>query len=147
MRQPRKRDRVMCEINITPFTDVVLVLLIIFMIATPVLLQPGIKVELPKVKMAETDTDKNINITIGSSGEIYLDDQKTDLEKLRYEIALRLAGNPHIAVMVKGDKDVKYDLFVKVVAAAKQSGAKRFCLGVEPKDSPVGLYSRDPKAS
>jgi biopolymer transport protein ExbD len=147
MRQPRRRDRVMCEINITPFTDVVLVLLIIFMVATPVLLQPGIKVELPKIRTAESDTDENLNITIGRGGEIYLEDKRIEIERLRYEITARLMATPNIAVMVKGDKDVKYDLFVKVVGAAKQSGAKRFCLGVEPKGSPPELHSHAPKTS
>lgn len=145
MRKVRKRGRVMSEINITPFTDVVLVLLIIFMIATPVLLQPGIKVELPKAKAAESNTEKNLTITISSGGEIYLDDQRMELGKLRYEVAVRLANKPNMAVIVKGDKDVKYDLVVKVIDAAKQSGAKKFALGVELKDGPFGFYRGRPK--
>jgi len=52
MRQPIKRSKLMAEINITPFTDVVLVLLVIFMITTPLMLQPGIKLKLPDVKSA-----------------------------------------------------------------------------------------------
>ena len=145
MKRPIKRGRVMSEINITPFTDVVLVLLIIFMIATPVLLQPGIKVELPKAKAADTNTEKNLSITVGSDGEIYVDDQRTEIGRLRYEIAVRLANKPNMSVIVKGDKDVKYDLVVKVIDAAKQSGAKKFALGVEPKEGPFGLYSGGPK--
>jgi biopolymer transport protein ExbD len=146
MRKPVRRGKVISEINITPFTDVVLVLLIIFMIATPVLLQPGIKVELPKAKAADTNTEKNLSITVSSGGEIYLDDQRTELGRLRYEIAVRLANKPDMAVIVKGDKDVRYDLVVKVIDAAKQSGAKKFALGVEPKEGPFGIYSGGPKS-
>jgi biopolymer transport protein ExbD len=138
MKRRIKRGEVMAEINITPFTDVVLVLLIIFMIATPVLLQPGIKVELPKAKAADSNTEKNLTITVGTGGEVYLDDQRTELGRLRYEIATRLAENPGMAVIVKGDKTVAYEWIVKVIDAAKQSGAKKFALGVELKDGAFG---------
>jgi biopolymer transport protein TolR len=139
MKRKAKRGKIMSEINITPFTDVVLVLLIIFMIATPVLLQPGIKVELPKARAAESNTDKNLTITVGNAGEVYLDDQRTEIGRLRYEIAARLAAKPGMAVIVKGDKDVKYEWIVKVIDAAKQSGAKKFALGVELKNGAFGL--------
>ncbi len=139
MKQVSRRGRVISDINITPFTDVVLVLLIIFMIATPVLLQPGIKVDLPKAKAAESTTEKNLTIIIGSGGEVFLDDQRTDVSRLRYEIATKLTSDPAMAVIVKGDRDVKYDLVVQVIDAAKQSGAKKFALGVELKDGAFGL--------
>jgi len=141
MKRTKKPTKVMAEINITPFTDVVLVLLIIFMIATPMLLQPGIKVELPKARAAQTNTDKNISITVGSDNTIYLDDQRIELNKLRQEISLRLANKPDLAVMVKGDKEVHYDTIVKVVDAAKLAGAKKFALGVELKNGPFGFYN------
>ncbi|MFH1076257.1 MAG: biopolymer transporter ExbD [Pseudomonadota bacterium] len=139
MKKGAKRGRVMSEINITPFTDVVLVLLIIFMIATPALLQPGIKVQLPKAKAAENNADKSLNIIIGKDGEIYLDDQKIDIGRLKYEISVRISNKPDMAVIVKGDKDVKYDLIVKVIDAAKLSGAKKFALAVDLKD---GVFVR-----
>jgi biopolymer transport protein ExbD len=146
MKKQGQRRRMMSEINITPFTDVVLVLLIIFMIATPVILQPGIKVDLPKARAAEANTDKNITITIGQNGEIYLEDQRVEFAKLRYEIAQRLKDKPTMAVIVKGDKEVRYETVVKVIDAAKQSGAKKFALGVELTDSPFQLYRGRPKS-
>lgn len=121
----------MAEINITPFTDVVLVLLIIFMVTTPLLVQPGIKVKLPKAQAAETDTDKTLNILIDARGEIFLDKRKMGIEDLKRELSLRVMSKPDIAIVVKGDKDVKYDSVVRVIDAAKQSGAKKFALAVE----------------
>jgi biopolymer transport protein ExbD len=146
MKRHSKGGKIMAEINITPFTDVVLVLLIIFMIATPVLLQPGIKVDLPKAKAAEANTEKNLTITISQNGEIYLDDQRVEFARLKYEIAQRLKDNPGMAVIVKGDKEVRYDMVVKVIDAAKQSGAKKFALGVELRDGPFDLYRGRPKS-
>jgi len=145
MKRHSNRGKIMAEINITPLTDVVLVLLIIFMIATPVLLQPGIKVDLPKAKAAEANTEKNLTITISQNGEIYLDDQRVEFTRLKYEIAQRLRDNPGMAVIVKGDKEVRYETVVKVIDAAKQSGAKKFALGVELRDGPFELYRGRPK--
>jgi biopolymer transport protein ExbD len=121
----------MAEINITPFTDVVLVLLVIFMITTPLMLQPGIKLKLPKVKTAETDSGKSINIMIDAAGAIYINDRKMQLSEVKPAVSTRLISNPDIPVIVKADKEVKYDAVIKVIDAAKQAGAKRFSLGVE----------------
>lgn len=131
MKGPQRRGRVMTEINITPFTDVVLVLLIIFMIATPLLLQPGIKVKMPSAKAAETETDKPVQVTIDAQGKIYVDNKQVDIAGLKAEIALRVAGKPDLPVIVKGDKEVRYDIVIKVIDGAKQSGASRIALGVE----------------
>ena len=134
MRQPIKRGKLMAEINITPFTDVVLVLLIIFMITTPMLIQPGIKVKLPKAAQAETDADKSITVVIDSSGNVFFENKKMDIEQLKSRILARLTHNPSMPVVIKGDKEVRYDLVIQVIDAAKQSGAKRFALGVELKN-------------
>ena len=71
MKRYARREKIMSEINITPFTDVVLVLLIIFMIATPALLQPGIKVDLPRAKAAEANTDKNLTSRSARMGRFF----------------------------------------------------------------------------
>lgn len=134
MKKAAKRGRVLSEINITPFTDVVLVLLIIFMIATPVLLQPGIKIELPKARAAENTAEKNLSISIAGNGDIYIDGQKIDNGALKDEIAAKISNKPDTPVIIKGDKTVKYDLVVKVIDAARSSGVKKFALGVGLED-------------
>lgn len=134
MKTKIKRGRVSSEINITPFTDVVLVLLIIFMIATPVLLQPGIKVELPKARTSDNSMEKNLNIVIGGNGDIYIDRERIDTDTLKDAITKRLSGKPDTPVMIKGDKNVPYDMVVKVIDAARSSGVKKFALGVALKE-------------
>lgn len=121
----------MAEINITPFTDVVLVLLVIFMITTPLMLQPGIKLKLPNVKSADTETGKTINIMIDAAGNIFLNEKRTELAEIKATVSTRLIYNPDMPVIVKADKEVKYDAVVQVIDAARQAGAKRFALGVE----------------
>jgi biopolymer transport protein ExbD len=131
MIKPFKRKKLMAEINITPFTDVVLVLLVIFMITTPLMLQPGIKLKLPDVKAADTETGKTINIMIDAAGGIYLNEKRTELAEIKATVSTRLISNPDMPVIVKADKEVKYDAVIQVIDAAKQAGAKRFALGVE----------------
>ena len=64
MKRNKRRNKVLAEINITPFTDVILVLLIIFMITTPMLMQPGIKVNLPKTQTTDNEDTSNIEVLI-----------------------------------------------------------------------------------
>ena len=78
MKRKTKRPKLMAEINITPFTDVVLVLLIIFMIATPFIYQSSMKVQLPKGSKSE-ENPRDIIITINSRGDVFLEDAKLDL--------------------------------------------------------------------
>lgn len=129
-----QKASLMAEINITPFTDVVLVLLIIFMVTTPLILQSGIKVNLPKASAAEAQSDKNIVVTIDAGGGIFIDGKRRlSIGEFREQLTARLTNKPDAAVIVKGDKDVRYDSVIQVIDAAKQSGARKFALSVELK--------------
>lgn len=123
----------MAEINITPFTDVVLVLLVIFMITTPIILQSGIKVQLPRASSAEAESSKNVVISIDTAGNIFVEKRKIPLDGLKEELTAVLGSKPDSAIIIKGDKEVKYDTVIQVLDTAKQCGAKKFALGVEVK--------------
>lgn len=122
----------MAEINITPFTDVILVLLIIFMIATPFIYQSSTKVQLPQASASE-ETSKDLVVTINAQGEIFVDEAKTDLDSLKYKLMARVRGKPNLSVIINGDKNVKYDSVIKVVDILNQSGIKHTALGIELK--------------
>jgi len=125
----------MAEINITPFTDVVLVLLIIFMITTPLIVQSGIKVKLPEAVTIETQSGKNISVNITSDGKIYLQNRAVNLIDLKYEITAQIASKPDTVVVINADKQVRYDSVISVLDILKQSGAKRLALSTEYKKS------------
>jgi biopolymer transport protein TolR len=132
MKRRMGKPKLMAEINITPFTDVVLVLLIIFMIATPFIYQSSMKVQLPKAsKSAETSRD--IIITINARGEIFLEDEKVDLNGLKYKLRTMIKSKPDASVIVNGDKNVKYDSVIQVMDVLTQSGVKNPGLGIELK--------------
>jgi len=122
----------MAEINITPFTDVVLVLLIIFMIATPFIYQSSVKVQLPKASKSE-ESSRDIMININAQGEVFLDDTKLDLETLKYRLMARVKSKPDASVIINGDKNVRYDAVIQVMDVLTQSGVKNPGLGIELK--------------
>ena len=126
------KSKLMAEINITPFTDVVLVLLIIFMIATPFIYQSSMKVQLPKASKSE-ETSKDVIITINARGEVFMDDAKVELEALKFKLRAMVRNKPEISVIINGDKSVKYDAVIQVMDILTQSGVKNPGLGIELK--------------
>lgn len=122
----------MAEINITPFTDVVLVLLIIFMVATPFIYQSSMKVDLPKASKTE-DVSRDIIITINARGEIFLDNAKVDIGVLKSKLSAMVKSKPDSLVIVNGDKNVRYDSVVQVMDVMTQSGVRNPGLGIEVK--------------
>ena len=132
MERKRKKPKLMAEINITPFTDVILVLLIIFMIATPFIYQSSTKVQLPQASTSE-ETSRDVVVTINAQGEIFVDEAKTDLDSLKYKLMAKVRGKPNLSVIINGDKNVKYDSVIKVVDILNQSGIKHTALGIELK--------------
>jgi len=125
-----RKATIMAEINITPFTDVVLVLLIIFMIATPFIYQASMTVELPRSSKSD-ELSKDILVTITARGEVYLHDTKLDLDTLRYRITSMVKNEPGVSVIVYGDKNVRYDSVIQVMDVLRQSGVRNPGLGIE----------------
>jgi biopolymer transport protein ExbD len=126
----RRKSNIMAEINITPFTDVVLVLLIIFMIATPFIYQSSMMVELPRASIPE-EKNQDIVITINAQGDVYLDDIKIDLDMLKNRITSMVKNEPDLSVIVNGDKNVRYDAVIQVMDVLKQAGVMNPGLGIE----------------
>ncbi len=132
MKRRTKTPQLMAEINITPFTDVVLVLLIIFMIATPFIYQSSMKVALPKAtKSAETSRD--VIIIINAEGEVFLNDARIELDALKDKLKTMVQNNPDLSVIINGDKNVRYDAVIQVMDVLTQSGVKNPGLGIELK--------------
>lgn len=135
MRRPR-RNKIIADINIAPFTDVVLVLLIIFMVATPLIFRSSIKIALPQVSNNTQNIDnKDINVFVTSSGEVTLDGQryniKLDSGVFKFKLQQLIKSSPDIAIIINGDRAVKYDYIVAVVDIASKVGIKHLVLATE----------------
>ncbi|MCX5886204.1 MAG: biopolymer transporter ExbD [Proteobacteria bacterium] len=122
---------VIADINITPFTDVVLVLLIIFMIATPLLIQAGIKVDLPATKRQTSTAEKQevfITISISADGSISLDGQKYPINNINPILQQLMKINPSSIVAIGGEPDASYDTVVQVLDIARAAGVTKYVL-------------------
>jgi len=130
----------MSDINVVPFIDVMLVLLVIFMITTPLLTQ-GVKVDLPKTaaKAIPDQQKEPLIVTVDSSGNYYLNladkpNQPITARTLSYLVTNQLGkqGNEQRPVLVRGDKDVNYGKVMEAMVLLQQAGAKSVGLITQP---------------
>ena len=123
-----RRRQALSEINVTPFVDVMLVLLIIFMVTAP-LLQQGVDVDLPKASGQTMSPAERVIITIKKGGKIYLDKTAVTLDTLREG----LSGKTGEEVFLKADKDVPYGVVVAVMGELREIGIEKLGMVTEPK--------------
>jgi biopolymer transport protein TolR len=125
------------EINVTPLVDVCLVLLIIFMVVTP-MLQKGVPVNLPVTEEPEKtpDTEKQLQISVKADGSVYLGPTVVRKEQVQSELEQIHQRTPDREVAVKGDKLVKYGAVLDVLKALREVGFNNVGLISQPKKSP-----------
>ena len=122
----------MADINMTPFIDVMLVLLIIFMVAAP-LLATGVAVDLPQTKSAPLNIEqKPVSISIDEKGQIFLMDQPVTLENLVEKLKEASKGGADERVYVRGSKAVNYGRVAEVMSLVTGAGFKKVALVTEP---------------
>tara|TARA_Y100001970_G_C13940434_1_gene702898 strand:+ start:193 stop:573 length:381 start_codon:yes stop_codon:yes gene_type:complete len=121
----------MSEINVTPFVDVMLVLLIVFMVTAP-LLTVGIPVDLPKVKAsALTDQKDPLEITVKLDGEIYLGESEVEFENLIARLNAITDQNTEARIYVRGDRVVSYGRVMEIMSLINSAGYIKVALVTE----------------
>jgi biopolymer transport protein ExbD/biopolymer transport protein TolR len=130
--QPRGRaGTAMSEINVTPLVDVVLVLLIIFMVAAP-MLQQGMEVALPQtVTRSEVIEEDRVILTLNRQNTLYLDDRPVNVNLLEETLRRILEAGPR-PVFLRADREVKYGIVAAVMDAAQRAGVDQVLLVTEP---------------
>ena len=133
-----QRRRPMAEINVVPYIDVTLVLLIIFMVTAP-MMQTGVDVELPKAeaKIVETDQQLPVIVSIKADGALFLDEgNQADIPVTADELAGRIQAlmskKPGLPVLIRGDQKVDYGRVVTIMAGLKQAGVPSVGLMTRP---------------
>ena len=125
-------DSVVSDINVTPLVDVMLVLLIIFMIAAPMLVQ-GVDVNLPQVTTKALDTkNERLVITLTKEKKIHLDKVEVTFENLSAKIKAVLGERPDQQVYLRADREVPYGFVVEIMAALRKAGVEKLGMVTEP---------------
>lgn len=139
MARDRKKHRPMAEINVVPYIDVMLVLLIIFMVTAPMLMQ-GVKVDLPEANAdpVENQDSEPLIVSVDASGKLYLnlgqEKQVLSLATIRDRVSAVIRRSPKKPVLVWGDRAVPYGEVVTVMVALQEAGAPS-----------VGLVTENPQ--
>ncbi len=151
VRRNGTHNRVLAEINITPFVDVMLVLLIIFMVTAP-LLQQGLPVHLPEAAApAIKRTKADVVLTLQKGGGIFLGDDKSNIpfEEVEGRLAAIYSVKEEKDLFIKADTDLSYGTVVKVMSLAKKAGVDRIGMITQPEtEAPDGaaLVPSEPHA-
>lgn len=135
-RRSRSTHVAMSEINVTPFVDVMLVLLIIFMVAAP-LLQVGVPIELPESKGKQLETNSKsepLAITVQKNGDVFIGETKVDLDDISKKLKAIAKNGYDEPIFVRGDRGVTYGVVLRVMGRIVDGGFKKVSLISETED-------------
>ncbi len=122
------------EINVIPLVDIILVVLIIFMVAAPLVMQPKIDINLPKSTSSKDDIEKNkkpLRVVLGKQGEVFLNNIPITVEGLQEESQKMVASNPETAALLVADKDATLEMVTELVDAVKNGGIKKVAFSIQ----------------
>lgn len=124
-------EDVIGSINIIPFVDIVLVLLVIFMVTSTVIVKAAIKVDLPKAANAGTAVEDTLNLVVTKERALVLDGEPTTFAAASDTIRARAATNPGLQAVISADKRLAYGDVVDVIDMVKAGGVASFALNIE----------------
>jgi biopolymer transport protein ExbD len=123
---------VIAEINVIPLVDIILVVLIIFMVAAPLVMQPKIDISLPKSSSAKVEKDKvPMRVVLGKKGELFLNNKAITIEGLTEESKKVAAAHAESSALLIADKDVTLAMVTDLVDAIKTGGVKKVAFSIE----------------
>lgn len=125
------RGKVLSEINVTPLVDVMLVLLIIFMVAAP-MMQRGINVQLPETKTASSVEEARLVLTIDDQGKVYLNNRLIHIAILKDQLMELYGGQTSQIIYIRADKSISYGTVLTVMDVVRQAGFERISMVTTP---------------
>lgn len=132
----KRSYRPMSDINVTPFIDVMLVLLIVFMVTAP-LLSAGIPVDLPKTEAAAVSEkdDKPLEVALNKKGDIYIGETKVTVQELLIKLAAITGDDKERRVFIKADQGLSYGKVMEILGSINKAGYRKVALITEPTPS------------
>lgn len=126
----RARSPILSEINITPLTDIFLVLLIIFMVSSAAMVESGADIALPQVDETSSQP-REITVSVTPAGEIFVNSQPVTYDGLEASLRALIAAKPDLPVVLEGDRDVLFGEAVKILSLAQKAGAASVAIAAE----------------
>jgi len=123
--------RMIVDINVTPLVDITLVLLIIFMVTASLIVNPGIKVDLPKAASGTETTKSTLALTLNKEGVLYLNGERSSDEGVVRFINTELPKNPELQAIIAADKVVPHGDVIHVIDLVKRSGVHKFAISTD----------------
>jgi len=130
---------VITQVNVTPIIDVALVLVIILLVTAPLLSVADLPVDLPQARTREAEDERNVSITLSSTGRLAVDDKVLSSEELDHYLRSRLSqrGNENVLVVVRADSGAPYSAVRRLLHQAKADGAKRLAIATRQRTEDV----------
>lgn len=130
--QFRTENKLLTVFSYSSLTDIVLLLLIFFLLSSSFVIQPGIKVQVPKAETGEMQTERNIVITLTERGLVFLNNQQISKAQLGQRLSALLGERKEKVVVVNADRTVSLQNTIDVIDIAKAVGATRFMIATQP---------------
>jgi biopolymer transport protein ExbD len=128
----QSENQLLSTFSFSSLTDIVMLLLIFFLISSSFVIQPGIKVALPRAETGENESTRAITISLTRKGQIFFNAEQVTLDALGQKIATGLRAMPDQVVVINADRDVTLQNTVQVIDIAKAVGAQRFMIATQP---------------
>ena len=128
-------NETIAEINIVPLVDIVLVVLIIFMVAAPLVMHPKIDISLPKSSSTDLDKSKKpFKIIVGPEGELFVNNKSVSLDELKIESLSQVKINPEVSAILVADKNVNLGMITSIIDTVKSQGLKKIAFSIQKKN-------------
>ena len=138
-------DGPLASINIIPFVDIVLVLLVIFMLTSATIVRASLKVDLPKAASGGSRTESTLNLVVPRTGPIMINGQAVaDMQAAAGMVRAAAQANPKTQAVIAGDKGVEYGRVIELIDLVKQNGITAFALDIERGAPPVVPANEQP---
>lgn len=128
------KHRPVAVFSLASLTDIVMLLLIFFLLSSTYILQPGIKVHLPRSETAQVIEEKNVIVTITEDGTIYIGNERTSLGSLAANIRRQIIHGSAQTIVIKADRRVSLETAVRVIDRIKAAGGEKFLIATVPED-------------
>jgi biopolymer transport protein ExbD len=135
--EPAEDEGPLASINIIPFVDIVLVLLVIFMLTSATIVRASLKVDLPKAASGGSRVESTVNLVLTKQGELFLNGGHLSLPDAGRAVRQQSTANPKTQAVISADKGVEYGRVVELIDLVKQNGISTFALDIERGAPPV----------